>query len=205
MKQSIKTLISRHIRATVALGVTFATDEDFRNAVSNKIINSTLAANKEIYKTQIVNPHLFAIRLSVRNLANIVEMYTIYDLDEVTDPLIRTQLEMTLNLTSQATGLSIAEILNLKDEEGYTPILYTRIQMAFANQFEQENSAVNKLIKACKEYCTNIVEAGSLSAEQVEDLMNPRYDFSYSGIRLKHDYTDADVSSFDEKCDCPEI
>ena len=74
------------------------------------MINSTLAANKEIYKTQIVNPHLFAIRLAVRNFANITEMYTIYDLDEVTDPLIRNQLEMTLNLTSQATGLSIAEI-----------------------------------------------------------------------------------------------
>jgi len=205
MKPAIKSFISRSIRATVALGVTFATDENFRKSVSDKMINATLNANKEMYKTQIVNPQLFAVRVAVRNLANIVEMYTIYDLDEVTDPLIRTQLEMTLNLTAQATGLSIAEILNLKDEEGYTPILCTRIQMAFANQFEQEDSAVNKLFKACGEYYANIMEAGSPSAEQMENLMNPRYDFSYSGLRLKHDYTDAEVSSFDEKCDCPEI
>lgn len=205
MKPAIKSFISRSIRATVALGVTFATDEDFRKSVSDKVINATLDANKEIYKTQIVNPRLFAIRIVVRNLANIVEMYTIYDLDEVTDPLIRTQLEMTLNLTAQATGLSVAEILNLKDEEGYTPILCTRIQMAFANQFEQENSAVIKLFEACNEYCNNITEASSPSPEQMENLMNPRYDFSYAGLRLKHDYTDAEVSSFDEKCNCPEI
>ena len=205
MKSAIKSFISLSIRSTVALGVTFATDKEFRKSVSDKIIAATLTTNKEIYKTQIVNPHLFAIRLSVRNLANIVEMYTIYDLDEVTDPLIRTQLEMTLNLTSQATGLSIAEILNLKDEEGYTPILYTRIHMAFASQFEQEDSAVNKLFKACGEYYANIMKAGAPSEEQLENLMNPRYDFSHSGLRLKHDYTDADVSSFDKKFDCPEI
>ena len=205
MKSAIKSFISLSIRSTVALGVTFATDKEFRKSVSDKMINATLAANKEIYKTQIVNPHLFAIRLSVRNLANLVEMYTVYDLDEVTDPLIRTQLEMSLNLTSQATGLSIAEILNLKDEEGYTPILCTRIQMAFANQFEQEDSAVNKLLKACGEYYANIMKAGAPSEDQLENLMNPRYDFNHSGLRLKHDYTDADVSSFDEKFDCPEI
>ena len=205
MKSAIKSFISLSIRSTVALGVTFATDKEFRKSVSDKMINATLAANKEIYKTQIVNPRLFAIRLSVRNLANIVEMYTIYDLDEVTDPLIRTQLEMTLNLTSQATGLSIAEILNIKDEEGYTPILCTRIQMAFANQFEQEDSAVNKLFKACGEYYANIMKAGAPSEEQLENLMNPRYDFSYSGLRLKHDYTNAEVSSFDDKCTYPEF
>lgn len=205
MKPTIKSFISRSIRATVALGVTFANDKEFRKSVSDKMINSTLAANKEIYKTQIVNPHLFAIRLSVRNLANIVEMYTIYDLDEVTDPLIRTQLEMTLNLTSQATGLSIAEILNLKDEEGYTPILCTRIQMAFANQFEQEDSAVNKLLKACGEYYANIMKAGAPSEDQLENLVNPRYEFSHKGLRLKHDYTDVEVSSFDDKCTYPEF
>lgn len=205
MKSAIKSFISLSIRSTVALGVTFATDKEFRKSVSDKMINSTLAANKEIYKTQIVNPHLFAIRLSVRNLANIVEMYTVYDLDEVTDPLIRTQLEMTLNLTSQATGLSIAEILNLKDEEGYTPILCTRIQMAFANQFEQEDSAVNKLFKACGEYYANIMKAGAPSEDQLENLRNPRYEFSHTGLRLKHDYTDAEVSSFDDKCTYPEF
>lgn len=205
MKSAIKSFISLSIRSTVALGVTFATDKEFRKSVSDKMINSTLAANKEIYKTQIVNPHLFAIRLSVRNLANIVEMYTVYDLDEVTDPLIRTQLEMTLNLTSQATGLSIAEILNLKDEEGYTPILCTRIQMAFANQFEQEDSAVNKLLKACGEYYANIMKAGAPSEDQLENLTNPRYEFSHTGLRLKHDYTDAEVSSFDDKCIYPEF
>lgn len=205
MKSAIKSFISLSIRSTVALGVTFATDKEFRKSVSDKMINSTLAANKEIYKTQIVNPHLFAIRLSVRNLANIVEMYTVYDLDEVTDPLIRTQLEMTLNLTSQATGLSIAEILNLKDEEGYTPILCTRIQMAFANQFEQEDSAVNKLFKACGEYYANIMKAGAPSEDQLENLTNPRYEFSHTGLRLKHDYTDAEVSSFDDKCTYPEF
>lgn len=205
MKSAIKSFISLSIRSTVALGVTFATDKEFRKSVSDKMINATLAANKEIYKTQIVNPHLFAIRLSVRNLTNIVEMYTIYDLDEVTDPLIRTQLEMTLNLTSQATGLSIAEILNLKDEEGYTPILCTRIQMAFANQFEQEDSAVNKLFKACGEYYANILKAGAPSEDQLENLMNPRYEFSHTGLRLKHDYTDAEVSSFDDKCTYPEF
>lgn len=205
MKSAIKSFISLSIRSTVALGVTFATDKEFRKSVSDKMINSTLAANKEIYKTQIVNPYLFAIRLSVRNLANIVEMYTIYDLDEVTDPLIRTQLEMTLNLTSQATGLSIAEILNLKDEEGYTPILCTRIQMAFANQFEQEDSAVNKLFKACGEYYANILKAGAPSEDQLENLMNPRYEFSRTGLRLKYDYTNAEVSSFDDKCTYPEF
>ena len=205
MKLAIKSFISLSIRSTVALGVTFATDKEFRKSVSDKMINSTLAANKEIYKTQIVNPHLFAIRLSVRNLANIVEMYTIYDLDEVTDPLIRTQLEMTLNLTSQATGLSIAEILNLKDEEGYTPILCTRIQMAFANQFEQEDSAVNKLFKACGEYYVNIVKAGAPSEDQLENLVNPRFEHSRAGLRLKHDYTNAEVSSFDDKCTYPEF
>jgi len=205
MKPAIKSFISLSVRSTVALGVTFATDEDFRKSVSDKLINATLAANKEIYKTQIVNPQLFAIRLAVRNLSNIIEMYIVYDLDEVTDPLIRTQLEMTLNLTSQATGLSIAEILNLKDEEGYTPILCTRIQMAFANQFEQENSAVNKLFKACGEYYANILKAGSPSEDQIENLMNPRYELSHSGLRLKHDYTDAEVSSFDDKCTYPEF
>lgn len=205
MKSAIKSFISLSIRSTVALGVTFATDKEFRKSVSDKMINATLAANKEIYKTQIVNPHLFAIRLSVRNLANAVEMYTIYDLDEVTDPLIRTQLEMTLNLTSQATGLSIAEILNIKDEEGYTPILCTRIQMAFANQFEQEDSAVNKLFKACGEYYANIMKAGAPSEDQLENLTNPRYEFSHTGLRLKHDYTDAEVSSFDDKCTYPEF
>ena len=205
MKSAIKSFISLSIRSTVALGVTFATDKEFRKSVSDKMINATLAANKEIYKTQIVNPHLFAIRLSVRNLANAVEMYTIYDLDEVTDPLIRTQLEMTLNLTSQATGLSIAEILNIKDEEGYTPILCTRIQMAFANQFEQEDSAVNKLFKACGEYYANIIKAGAPSEDQLENLTNPRYEFSHTGLRLKHDYTDAEVSSFDDKCTYPEF
>ena len=205
MKSAIKSFISLSIRSTVALGVTFATDKEFRKSVSDKIIAATLTTNKEIYKTQIVNPHLFAVRLAVRNFANVVEMYTIYDLDEVTDPFIRTQLEMTLNLTSQATGLSIAEILNLKDEEGYTPILCTRIQMAFANQFEQEDSAVNKLFKACGEYYANILKAGAPSEDQLENLVNPRYDFSHSGLRLKHDYTDAEVSSFDDKCTYPEF
>ena len=205
MKSAIKSFISLSIRSTVALGVTFATDKEFRKSVSDKMINATLAANKEIYKTQIVNPHLFAIRLSVRNLANIVEMYTIYDLDEVTDPLVRTQLEMSLNLTSKATGLSIAEILNLKDEEGCTPILCTRIQMAFENQFEQEDSAVNKLLKACGEYYANIVKAGAPSEDQLENLVNTRFEQSHKGLRLKHDYTDAEVSSFDDKCTYPEF
>lgn len=200
---AVKSFVSRSIRATVALGVSFATNEEFRKSVSDKMIQATLEANKDIYKTQIVNPQLFAIRLAVRNVANMIEMYTVYDLDEVSNPLIRSQLEMTLNLTAQATGLSVADILNLKDEQGYTPILCTRIQMAFANTFEQEDSAVSKLFKACGEYYANIMEAGSPSSEQLENLMNPRFDFSHAGLRLKHDYTDAEVSSFDDQCDAP--
>ena len=205
MKSTIKSFISLSIRSTVALGVTFATDKEFRKSVSDKMINATLAANKEIYKTQIVNPTLFAIRLGVRNIANMVEMYTVYDLDEVSNPLIRSQLEMSLNLTSQATGLSITEILNLKDEEGCTPILCTRIQMAFENQFEQEDSAVNKLLKACGEYYANIMKAGAPSEDQLENLVNTRFEQSHKGLRLKHDYTDAEVSSFDDKCTYPDF
>lgn len=202
---AVKSFVSRSIRSTVALGVTFATNEEFRKAVSDKMITATLEANKQMYKTQIINPQLFAVRMAVRNISNMVEMYTVYDLDEITDPLIRGQLEITLNLTSLATGLSIAEILNLKDKEGYTPILCTRVQMAFANTFDQEDSAVSKLFKACGEYYANIMEAGSPSKEQMENLMNPRYDFSYAGLRLNHEYTDAEVSSFDDKCNCPDI
>ena len=202
---AVKSFVSRSIRATVALGVSFATDETFRKSVSDKMIQATLAANKDIYKTQIVNPRLFAIRLSIRNFANMVEMYTIYDLDEVSDPLIRSHLESTLNLTALATGLSVAEILNLKDEKGYTPILCTRIQMAFADTFNNEDSSVSKLFKACGEYYANIMEAGAPSEEQLANLFNTRYEFSLEGLRLKQDYTDAEVSPFDDKSISPDF
>lgn len=205
-KLAIKSYLTNSLKASIAISVSMIVDEDFRNAVSDKIIRLSIDKNKETYKAQVVSPVAFMTRLSVRNLADTVEMLTIYDLDECTSKSVRDTLGACLNIVALGTQQSVADVLNITKDDGSLPTICDRILLAFARYTEEEDSPVSVLLDKTLEYFKNIAVASIPSEVDTANLFNTtRYGIEDGKVILKQKFTDADVSPFDENYKGPDF
>lgn len=192
------------VRASVALAAAIVTNEQLQKEFSDHLINLTLEKNKELYKGPIVSPVGFIVRTVARNIADVVELATIYDLEECSSPLQQQTLIGAINLTSTVTGLSFNEILNIRynDELQSLPTINNRIMLALDRSIDNSDSVVKQAIRAFMEKVTPIAEATDASEELQEALLakSSRYKCGHSGqVILLTDFTSEEVSPFDNK------
>lgn len=192
------------VRASVALAAAIMTNEELQKEFSDYLINLTLEKNKELYKGPIVSPVGFIVRTVARNIADVVELATIYDLEECSSPLQQQTLIGAINLTSTATGLSFNEILNIRynDELQSLPTINNRIMLALDRSIDKSDSVVKQTIQAFMAKVSPIAEATDASEELQEALTSKssRYKYGHSGVvLLLTDFTPEEVSPFDNK------
>lgn len=204
MRMFSKQHIVSSVRASVALAAAIVTNEELQKEFSDYLINLTLEKNKELYKGPIVSPVGFIVRTVARNIADVVELATIYDLEECSSPIQQQTLIGAINLTSTATGLSFNEILNIRyDNEMKTlPTINNRIMLALDRSIDNSDSVVKQTIQAFMAKVSPIAEATDASEELQEALLakSSRYKCGHSGqVILLTDFTSEEVSPFDNK------
>lgn len=192
------------VRASVALAAAIMTNEELQKEFSDYLINLTLEKNKELYKGPIISPVGFIARTVARNIADVVELATIYDLEECSSPIQQQTLIGAINLTSTATGLSFNEILNIRynDELQSLPTINNRILLALDRSISKSDSVVKQTIQAFIAKVSHIAEATDASEEIQESLTakSSRYKYGHSGaVLLLTDFTPEEVSPFDNK------
>lgn len=192
------------VRASVALAAAIVTNEQLQKEFSDYLINLTLEKNKELYKGPIISPLGFVARAVARNIADVVELATIYDLEECSSPIQQQTLIGAINLTSTATGLSFNEILNIRyDNEMKTlPTINNRIMLALDRSVDKSDSVVKQTLQAFMSKVSTIAEATDASEELQEALLakSSRYKCGHSGaVLLLTDFTPEEVSPFDNK------
>lgn len=203
MRMFSKQHIVSSVRASVALAAAIVTNEQLQKEFSDHLINLTLEKNKELYKGPIVSPVGFIVRTVARNIADVVELATIYDLEECSSPLQQQTLIGAINLTSTATGLSFNEILNIRynDELQSLPTINNRILLALDRSIDKSDSVVKQTIQAFMAKVSHIAEATDASEEIQESLTakSSRYKYDHSVVLLLTDFTSEEVSPFDNK------
>lgn len=204
MRMFSKQHIVSSVRASVALAAAIVTNEELQKEFSDYLINLTLEKNKELYKGPIVSPVGFIVRTVARNIADVVELATIYDLEECSSPIQQQTLIGAINLTSTATGLSFNEILNIRydDELQTLPTINNRIMLALDRSVDNSDSVVKQTIQAFMAKVSPIAEATDASEELQEALLakSSRYKCGHSGqVILLTDFTSEEVSPFDNK------
>lgn len=192
------------VRASVALAAAIVTNEQLQKEFSDCVINLTLEKNKELYKGPIISPVGFIARTVARNIADVVELATIYDLEECSSPIQQQTLIGAINLTSTATGLSFNEILNIRynDELQSLPTINNRILLALDRSIDKSDSVVKQTIQAFMAKVSHIAEATDASEEIQESLTakSSRYKYDHNGVvLLLTDFTSEEVSPFDNK------
>lgn len=204
MRMFSKQHIVSSVRASVALAAAIVTNEQLQKEFSDYLINLTLEKNKELYKGPIISPVGFIARTVARNIADVVELATIYDLEECSSPLQQQTLIGAINLTSTATGLSFNEILNIRynNELQSLPTINNRIMLALDRSIDNSDSVVKQAIRAFMSKVSTIAEATDASEELQEALTakSSRYKCGHSGqVILLTDFTSEEVSPFDNK------
>ena len=192
------------VRASVALAATLVSNEQLQKEFSDYIINLSLEKNKELYKGPIVSPVGFVIRSVAKQLADMVEIATVYDLEECTNPINQQTLIGAINLTSTATGLSFNEILNIRydNETQSLPTINNRIMLALDRSIDKPDSVVKQVIGAFMAKVTPIAEAVDATESVAEAMQakSSRYRFGHSGaVHLLTEFTSAEVSPYDNK------
>lgn len=206
MKIFNKESVINYAKASAAMAIVFATNKDIRDKFSDKIIAVSLETNKETFKRPIINPVSFSILRLLKSLHDLVELNTVYDMDEITSSDVRNNLIISLNLTSDMTGLSVASILNISDEEGFAIPISKRICIALANSLTEEGSPSYAVYNEVLKYFTNIGQACQPTEEQLSCLTGLNYEYQVNGkVKQTTMYTDASVSQIDESYKGPEF
>ena len=192
------------LRASVAFTASVVSNEQLQKEFSDYIINLTLEKNKELYKGPIVSPIGFVVRTVARQIADVVELATIYDLEECSTPIQQQTLIGAINLTSTATGLSFSEILNLRYQDGLEslPTINNRIMLALDRSIDSSDSVVKQAIRAFMAKVSPVMEATDASGavEEAMQAKSNRYKYGHSGVvLLLEEFTPAEVSPFDNK------
>lgn len=204
-KSDIKAYMINSLKASVAITIAMAMDKELRDTVSDKVINLALDKNKEIYKAPIVHPVAFMVRIAVRNTAEAIEMHTIYDLDECTSKQVRLTLEACLNIAAKGTKQSVADVLNITNDDGSVPTICNRIMLAYAHSVDAEDSPVRIILEKAMAYFQNIGESSAPSESDLEGLFaNKRYVMEGGKLSLVTPFTANDVSPFDDNYQGPD-
>lgn len=193
MKPTTRAFISTTFRSTAAVLVGFATKPEVRETFAESIIKLGKLKNQEMVSRPAVDPQMLMIRMAIKNLSEMAELYTVYDLNECSSDYVRQSLETSLVVAAQIGGISVADILNTTKEDGTVPTIVTRIRIALSNSVDREDSPVNKLIQLGDQYVRNISE--QTVPEDMEKVFgqNEHYNLGLGGITLAKPYTNDDL------------
>lgn len=190
------------VRATAAFVVALCTNEQLQKEASDVLLNLTLEKNKEIYKGPIISPIGFIARQIAKQIADSVEIATVYDLEECTSPANQQALVGAINLTSTTTGMSFADILNITYDDGSLPTINNRILLALSRSTTNSDLAFKQLCSKIHAKVAPLMSAMD-STEQAEEAMtakSSRYRFGQSGkVHLLNNFSDQEVSPHDNK------
>lgn len=194
-KPSVKTFISSSVRATTAAVVAFATKPEIRKSFADHLVELTNLKNAEMLSKPAVHPQAFMLRLAVKNASEMVELYTVYSLDECSSEYLRVALEKSLVIAAEIGGITVADILNTTGPEGLALPIVTRIRIALSNTIDNEDSPVKALLEAGSAYLNDISSRSSDSSDMSALFgQDDHFSMGLGGVKQTKHYTNEELS-----------